>query len=931
MGVVATAQAQEPVAKVVQAAASQPWGHELTQRAADPDVRFGHLPNGLRYAIAHNETPKDGVAMRLHIGAGSLQERDDEQGLAHFLEHMAFRGSAKVADGDVVHLLQRQGLSFGADTNAFTSFDQTVYHFNFPKADAAALETGLMLFREIGEHLKLDPQLFAQEKGVILSEERIRDVPGQRAFVAQQKLTMAGTRVAQRLPIGRIDILEAATVEKLRRYYQANYRPDNATLVVVGNINVDAVERDIRARFADWKPHSQPDELDLGVAKPTQTVAEFVADGAPDQLALTWLLPPDKRPHTLAVDIEQLVSSIGLSVLNNRLADRSLQPASPYLGAGAYAQPSVFEVTGMAGLGVSAPPEKWQAALDAVVQVQRQLLTEGVQAADLQRVLPMIRSSLQASVAQAPTRQHAGIADALVQSAHSHTVYQSAAQNLAETEPLLGAFTPAEITAALRRNFSGQPLLFRSTKAAAAGEAALSQQLAQSLTRPLQAQAQAVALSWPYTDFGAASAIVSKTLDAELGATTVVFANGTRLVVKSTAQEKDKVNVQVMLGQGMSGLKPDQTHAAWALNAFPLGGTGQRSLSEVMQWTQTSGIQAGIGLRAEPWHFVLASDTRPVDLSAQLQLLTAYARDPGFRPELGDKLSASAPQMAQQFETLPGLVFGRETAKVLNNGEARLGGVPTAAELTSTRADEVSAILRPALADAADLVIIGDVSVDAAIAAVQATFGAGAKRPHAEPVALKRLPPADGGAPHVALHRGRADQAMVGLHWPMPDQWSDVALSNTGRVAGVILQTRLIDTVREKLGITYSPNAGGGGSIDVLGVGDFAAQIETPPEKFEAFREVLQTQIKELAAKPVSADELQRAKQPMIEASIKAPEYNGHWGYWLPRILTDPRMKTMMQRETANLQAVSAEQVQAFFRDHIAKRQPIEVQAKAAP
>jgi zinc protease len=287
--------------------------------------------------------------------------------------------------------------------------------------------------------------------------------------------------------------------------------------------------------------------------------------------------------------------------------------------------------------------------------------------------------------------------------------------------------------------------------------------------------------------------------------------------------------------------------------------------------------------------------------------------------------------MAQQFETLPGLVFGRETAKVLNNGEARLGGVPTAAELTSTRADDVSAILRPALADAADVVIIGDLPVDAAIAAVQATFGAGAKRPHAEPVALKRLPPADGGAPHIALHRGRADQAMVGLHWPMPDQWSDVALSNTGRVAGVILQTRLIDSVREKLGITYSPNAGGGGSLDVPGVGDFSAQIETPPEKFEAFREVLGVQIKELAAKPVSADELQRAKQPMIEASIKAPEYNGHWGYWLPRILIDPRMKSMMQRETANLQAVSAEQVQAFFRDHIAKRQPIEVQAKAAP
>ena len=102
-------------------------------------MRFGRLPNGMRYALQHNETPKDGLAMRLRIGSGSLQERDDERGLAHFLEHMAFRGSAKVPDGEVVHMLQRHGLAFGPDTNAFTtSQDQTVYHFNFPKADAAA-------------------------------------------------------------------------------------------------------------------------------------------------------------------------------------------------------------------------------------------------------------------------------------------------------------------------------------------------------------------------------------------------------------------------------------------------------------------------------------------------------------------------------------------------------------------------------------------------------------------------------------------------------------------------------------------------------------------------------------------------------------------------------------------------------------------------
>src|SRR5881275_637832 len=127
------------------------WAQDYTGRKADPSVRFGTLPNGLRYAIMHNETPTDGVAMRMRIGAGSLQERDEEQGLAHFLEHMAFRGSTNIADGEVIHMLERQGLQFGPDTNAFTAQDETVYMFNFPKADATAVDTGLKLFRELGE------------------------------------------------------------------------------------------------------------------------------------------------------------------------------------------------------------------------------------------------------------------------------------------------------------------------------------------------------------------------------------------------------------------------------------------------------------------------------------------------------------------------------------------------------------------------------------------------------------------------------------------------------------------------------------------------------------------------------------------------------------------------------------------------------------
>ncbi len=318
-----------------QAPLEQPgkWAQDYTGRKADPAVRFGTLPNGLRYAIMHNETPKDGVAMRMRIGSGSLQERDDEQGLAHFIEHMAFRGSTNVADGEVVHMLQRQGLQFGPDTNAFTAQDETVYMFNFPKADAAALDTGLTLFREIGGRLNLAPAAIDAERGVILSEERLRDTPTYRMAKAEFATAFDGTRLINRWPIGKTEVIKTAGHDQFERYYRANYRPDNATIVVVGNIDPAAVEKQIVARFSDWKAAGSPDSIDLGTPTGADKVGEMVSPGVPDQVTLEWVGPADRRAETEALDREMLLRQVALTVLNQRLADRALKPGSPFVGA----------------------------------------------------------------------------------------------------------------------------------------------------------------------------------------------------------------------------------------------------------------------------------------------------------------------------------------------------------------------------------------------------------------------------------------------------------------------------------------------------------------------------------------------------------------------------------------------------------------------
>ncbi|MGH6909764.1 MAG: M16 family metallopeptidase, partial [Phenylobacterium sp.] len=160
------------------------WPQESSDVKADPDIRFGALPNGMRYAIRRQTIPAGQAAVRLWFDAGALDETDAQQGLAHFLEHMAFNGSKAVPEGDMVKILERLGLAFGADTNASTGFDETIYKLDLPKTDDETVDTALMLLREAAGNLTLDPAAVDRERGVVLSEERASDTPSTRVFKA---------------------------------------------------------------------------------------------------------------------------------------------------------------------------------------------------------------------------------------------------------------------------------------------------------------------------------------------------------------------------------------------------------------------------------------------------------------------------------------------------------------------------------------------------------------------------------------------------------------------------------------------------------------------------------------------------------------------------------------------------------------------------
>ncbi|MCZ7645833.1 MAG: insulinase family protein [Planctomycetota bacterium] len=236
-------------------------GAELDPTAplpVDPSVKMGALPNGMRYWIRKHATPPGKVGFWLHIGSGSLNESDDQRGLAHFLEHMAFNGSKNFAPGTLVKFFESLGMQFGADQNAFTSFDQTTYILTMPNVEPETISKGMTYFADVAYRLDLPPAEIDRERGVVLEEKRMRNGPQQRLQDKEFPVMLPGSLVPERMPIGTEEVLKAAQRERFEDYYKAWYRPEISTLIVVGDIDVAEMEQVIQDHFAGWPKGENP-------------------------------------------------------------------------------------------------------------------------------------------------------------------------------------------------------------------------------------------------------------------------------------------------------------------------------------------------------------------------------------------------------------------------------------------------------------------------------------------------------------------------------------------------------------------------------------------------------------------------------------------------------------------------------------------------
>jgi len=913
------------------------WAQAHSDLKPDPGVVFGVLPNGMRYAIMKNATPAGQTSLRLRVGSGSLEENDAEQGLAHVLEHMAFRGSTHVPAGEMLKILQRKGLAFGPDTNAQTEWTQTVYMLDLPRGDADTLGTGLMLMRETAGNLTIDDKALAVERGVVLSEERLRDTPDYRAEKAQIDLFLDGQVAARRFPIGLVDVIKTAPASLVRTFYEANYRPERTTLIAVGDFDPADVEARIKALFSDWRPVGPPTaEPDLGQVAPRGAVVKLVRQpGASTRVVIAWARPYDASADTAEKERRENIEGLALAVLNRRFSELAHQPNPPFLGGGASFQ-NLFHSEKLAVVEAVSPPADWRASLAAAETEVRRLVAYGVSQAELDREIAETHASLTNALAGASTRPTPSLASSLVDTVDGDEVFTPPSGDLAVFESAVKGLTPETVNAAARAIFAGDgPLVELATpEPISGGEATLTAEFAKAAATPLAAPVAQAAVVWPYGDFGPPGAVVDRGEVADLGLTTVRFANGARLMIKPTSLRKDQVLVSVNVGGGRLDLPIDHPVATWAAGALVGGGYGKLTDEDAQR--ALAGKVLGVGFNLGNDAFEFTGATRPDDLATQLQALAAYLTDPGFRPEAFESARNGLLAELPQLEATPDGVFGRDAGGLLTSGDPRFAFPSEAALSAATPADWKSLLAGPLSKGRIDVTIVGDIAVDRAIALTAATFGALPPRPAPAPIrpeALRVRFPAPTPEPLTRTDTGRSDQAIAAVVWPAPDFFADMKRSRALMLTGDILGNRLLDKVRIAQGATYSPETRVDLSQVFPGYGHILNMVEMPPPLIPGFFDTVSAIAADMGRNGVTADELARARNPHIASLRKAQLTNEYWLGNLGGALADPRRLDLIRTTFPDYEAVTQADIQAaakaWFRDD--KAWKLVVKAAVAP
>ena len=856
----------------------------------DKDVKIGKLDNGQTYYIRYNNWPENRAEFYIAQRVGSIQENDDQRGLAHFLEHMCFNGTNNFPGNGVIRYCESIGVQFGGDLNAYTSIDRTVYNIsNVPTTRKSIQDSCLLILHDWADGLILDPEEIDKERGVIHEEWRMRSSAQQRMMERSLPKLYPNSKYGQRMPIGLMEIVDNFKPQTLRDYYEKWYRPDNQAIIVVGDVDVNYIENKIKEMFGGIKMPENPAPVVDELVPDNDTPIYVIEKDKEQKTNVAQVLFkhevfPDSLKNTVAYILNNYIKNSAMSMLNQRMAEYAQQPDCPYVGAEASDGTYIFSKT-MDAFSVGAVPKegKLEASLAAALKEARRAAEFGFTATEYQRFKSNFESSLDKMYSNKDKRTNGQFVNEYVENYLS----KSPIPSLDDEYMLMKQLIPnipldvinqymKELVPEADKNMVVLTMLNEKEGNTYPTEVSLKKAIDEARAEKLTAYVDNVKDEPLMTELPKPGAIIETKNSDKFDYKTLTLSNGVKVVLKKTDFKKDQVSLAGSSDGGSSlyGEK-DMVNIGMFNSAIETCGLGNFSCTELQK--ALAGKIANASIQLTDRKQVVSGSSTPKDMETMFQLIWLYFNNVKKDQKMFDNLMNGLELQLKNRALDPQQAFSDSLTATLYNHNKWMKPMELK-DLKKVNLDRILQIAKERFTyvDGYTFTIIGNFEENEIRPLIARYLGSlpvkgEIKKGHKLADIVK------GNVKNNFKRKMETPTALAVMIWTNKDMEHNLQNSVRASIAGQVLSMIYLKKIREDAGAAYSVGASGQfqrGEDEKLAM--IQAQCPMKPEMADVALKIMDEEVNNLT-KSCDADMLTKVKEYMLKNADDAAKTNDYW------------------------------------------------------
>lgn len=850
----------------------------------DPNVRIGRLANGLTYYIRKNTLPEKRAEMRLVVNAGSVLEDDDQQGLAHFMEHMNFNGTKRFPKNELVSYLQSIGVQFGADLNAYTSFDETVYILPVPTDKPELVEKGLQILEDWAHNALLDSVEVEKERGVVIEEWRLSRGADERMAKQTLPVQYRGSKYASRLPIGKKEILEGFSHAALKRFYKDWYRTDLQAVIVVGDIDVKDMEQKIKDIFSDIPVPSSPRKREeFPVPDHAETLSVVAKDKENAFASIEVMFKKNPQPETTIGDYCRYMNRrLFTGMLNTRFRELTLKSNPPFVGAGSYYGNSDARTKDAYRLFANSSDTGMARALYTLIEENRRVLLYGFTPAEFDLQKKQMQSQYDRIFNEREKEESYKYVDEYINNFLINEPIPGIEWEYDFVKQYLASVKLEDINKLAAEWITKDNMVVTLNAPEKEGVKIPSAEEVQEILG-----AVATAKIEPYKEKVLATTlmdasklkpgkIIQSRADTSLGTTTIKLSNGATIVLKPTNFKNDEIIFRAFSKGGHSLVKDadyySASNAAAIVNQSGVSSFSAVDLGNMLKGKNTS-VSPNIALYSEGMN----GSTIPRETETLLQLIHLYFTAPRKDKDAFESFKTRQKQLYANLSANPQIYFSAEFQKMMTQGHPRAGALPKPEDFDKINLDRSIQIYKERFANAGDFtfLFVGSIDEESIKPLLEKYIGSLPSSPQREKFKdLGIRPPAI--KVDKIIKKGEDPKSLVALVFnkPVPYNAKDAyALGSLGDVMNI----KLIEQLREEKGSVYGISAFGRISQVPYSASTFTITFPCAPENTDTLSYAAIDELKKIITVGISAEDLEKVKEQQKRKLEVDMKQNGFW------------------------------------------------------